>query len=254
MKSRTACIVGLCLTALAGGCGSSGGARATTTTTIGQTPKELAAEKTLAETENLRLSDFPTGWTTTPNPQNNPSAPAIETELASCLHRPVAFFDHRYSATASSPQFQDAAGDEQVSSEIRYDASAALAEEQFTVLQESQFPSCFGSALDALIAFEIRHPDKTSASVPTGLTFGTSKVARTPFPSYGDRSIAYRLTLPVSDSGTTVDSYFDFVAVQQGRVAITLLCVGLGTPFDTTMEQKLTTVTVGRVVGSLANV
>lgn len=105
----------------------------------------------------------------------------------------------------------------------------------------------------AYLAYELRHPSKPTDTVPAGLSFGKSTVAQMSFPPFGNRSIAYRLTLPFSFNGLNIDGYFDIVVVQQGRVAITLQFFGISSPFDSAMEQRLMTLTLNRVANSHAS-
>lgn len=253
MKSRLSAIVAICVAgATAASCGTSGpavsthGATSSTTATSSQPSQNVSADKALADAEGLRLADFPAGWTSGPNPQDNSQTPAIDAQLASCLHRPVSLFNNKSPAEAVSPNFSDSNGN-QASSDITYEASASHVQDEFSVFQEPQFTSCLQTALNAYLAYELQHPSNPNDTIPPGMTLGRSNVAQMSFPSLGDRSIAFRLTLPFSVSGTNLDGYFDIVAVQQGRAAISTLFFGIGSPFDGQMEQQLTTLTVHRV-------
>jgi len=155
-------------------------------------------------------------------------------------------------AEAQSPNFSDSDGN-QASSDITFDATPAQVQDEFAVFRESQCPSCLQTALDAYITYELQHPSGSNGTVPQGVTVGKSSVAQMSFPSFGDQSIAFRLTIPISADGLNIDGYFDVVAIQQTRVAVSLQFFGVGAPFDANMEEQLTTLTVQRVASSLAS-
>lgn len=68
------------------------------------------------------------------------------------------------------------------------------------------------------------------------------------FQSYGDQSVAYRVTVPFSYKGLSPDAYFDIVALQKGRSLAGLFFESTVTPFDSSMEEQLTGIVVGRLV------
>jgi hypothetical protein len=70
------------------------------------------------------------------------------------------------------------------------------------------------------------------------------------FPSYGDQSIAYRVTIPISYKGLNPSFYIDIVAARKGRATTGLSFVGEVTPFDSSMEQQLTSLTVSRLTNT----
>jgi len=100
MKLRFTGVLGICLLAfIATGCGSSGNTSTSstqapqTTSSTSRSSQNVAADKALAKSASLRLSDFPTGWTSEPNQQDNSSAPQLQAQLAGCLRRSVVFFN-----------------------------------------------------------------------------------------------------------------------------------------------------------------
>jgi hypothetical protein len=67
------------------------------------------------------------------------------------------------------------------------------------------------------------------------------------FPAFGDKSAAFRVTIPVTDNGLTLSIYIDIVAVQKGRAFAGVDFEATQTPFDSAMEGQLVGVVVGRL-------
>ncbi|HZQ85874.1 MAG TPA: hypothetical protein VFA83_13590 [Acidimicrobiales bacterium] len=69
------------------------------------------------------------------------------------------------------------------------------------------------------------------------------------FPSFGDESIAYRMTVPVNLKNLTLSIYLDIVTARKGRAGAELDFEGAGTPFPSDREEHY----VGLVIGRLTN-
>jgi hypothetical protein len=236
-------IIGLVVLA---GCSSSPSATSTSTTTSSAPNPTVAAEKGLAVAANLKLSDFPAGWTSMPQSSTSTGPHGLDAEIASCLHTNLAVLNSNSPTEASSPDFSDSNGDT-VSSGVNYLATASQAQAEISVLESSKFPSCFTTAVNEVFTYEVNNPSSTGSTLPAGLTIGHATVAQMSFPSYGNQSIAYRVTVPFTYDGLSPDAYFDIVAVQMGRALAGLTFQSTITAFDSSMEEQLTSIVVGRL-------
>jgi hypothetical protein len=209
--------------------------------------QNAAADKALAVAANLKLSDFPDGWTSSPQSNSSTGPQGLDARLASCLHANVSVFNNNDPTQASSPDFSDSNGDT-ASSGVNYLAVASQAQADMKALTGSRFPSCFTTAVNAILNYELNNPSSTGSTLPAGVSFGQASVAQMSFQSYGNQSIAYRVTVPFSYEGLNPDAYFDIVAVQEGRALAGLFFESTATPFDSSMEEQLTATVVGRLV------
>lgn len=207
-----------------------------------------AADKAAAEAALLKLSDFPSGWTS--NPSNSTNAPSdIGQQLADCLHTSQAVLNSGSNNSAESPDFEDSNGNT-ASNSARYRTSTAEASAEFAVLESQNLPSCLATTVTKVVQYNLEHPSSPNSTVPSGLTVGDAKVAQMSFPPYGDQSIAYRITIPISYKGLNPSVYLDIVGVRRGRATTGLYFEGVGSPFDSTMEQQLTALTVSRLTNT----
>jgi hypothetical protein len=221
---------------------SSSAASSTSSSTVSQ---DVAADKALAQAALLKLSDFPTGWTSLPSTSNQGS-PAVEKQLISCLHVSPQFLDSNNPTNVDSPDFSDP-NNNTASNSVTYGASASTVHSQFAVLTSTAFAPCVQQAVKTEIAYALQHPSNPSDTVPSGLTFGSPTVAQMSFPTLGDQTVAYRVTVPIMYQGLSPDAYFDFVAIQKGRAVAVMTFEGAVTPFDSSMAEQLSTLTVGRL-------
>ena len=224
---------------------SSSAASSTSSSAVSQ---DVAADKALAQAALLKLSDFPTGWTSTPSTSNQGSQ-AIDKQLMSCLHVSPQFLDSNNPTNVDSPDFSDANGNT-ASNSVTYEASASTVQSQFAILTSSTFVPCVQAAVNAEILYAIQHPSNPSDTVPSGLTFGNPTVAQMSFPTLGDQTVAYRVTVPIMYQGLSPDAYVDFVAIQKGRAVAVMTFEGVATPFDSSMAEQLSTLTVGRLANT----
>ncbi len=182
--------------------------------------------------------------------QNGNSGPTdVGQQLADCLHTSEAVLNSGPGDSANSPNFKDSNGDS-ASNDVRYRGSVADASVEFAVLENPKLPPCLTSAVTEVIQYNLQHPESPGSTVPPNLTIGNATVAQMSFPSFGDQSIAFRVTIPVSYEGLSPSLYLDIVGVRKGRATTGLYFQGEGTPFDSTLEQQLTAVTVSRLANT----
>jgi len=141
------------------------------------TPKQaqdIAADRAAAEAVSLKLSDFPTGWTSSPQ-DNNPDYPNLDNEVAKCLGVSVEELNRKGPADVDSPDFSDADSNT-VSSSVGYTPDVATARHEFSLISDPKVPGCLTPAVQKLVSYATAHPKDPSDTLPAGATFGTAKV------------------------------------------------------------------------------
>jgi hypothetical protein len=220
----------------------------TATTTSGSS-QNVAGDKSLAVAANLRLSDFPAGWTSTPQSSTTTGPHGLVAQLLSCLHTNLSVLNTNSPTRASSSDFSDSSGDT-VSSSVNYLTATSDAQAEMSVLTSAQFPSCFATAVNDVLNYEVNNPSSTGTTLPAGVTLGHASFNQMSFPSYGDQTVAYRSTIPISYDGLNPSVYADFVITRKGRALAALLFESTVTPPDSSLEEQLTGIVVGRLVNT----
>jgi hypothetical protein len=96
---------------------------------------------------------------------------------------------------------------------------------------------------------EISNPTGGS-TLPAGVKLGQATVQQMSFPTYGDKSIAYQLSIPISYSGLSLAAYADEIVVIKGRADVIMSFQNSNDPFPTDQEQHYTGVVVGRLTNT----
>ena len=211
--------------------------------------QNVAADKALAQMAILKLSDFPAGWTSNPSQSSSSGDQQFGNDLDTCLHTSESILRTNGSpASADSPEFDDSNANT-AESAVQYRASTANAQAVMKIVQQTNFPSCMTTAISKVITSAIQNPS-TGSTLPAGASVGSVTFAAMSFPTYADASKAFRLTIPITYSGLTLSAYFDLILVEKGRVVVSMDFLGAGQPFDTAMEQQLTSLVVGRLTST----
>jgi hypothetical protein len=193
------------------------------------------ADQALAENVDLRLSDFSPGWTSAPRTQEHDAD--AEKRFASCIHTSLSPSDLIPSAAkANSPDFTSPSSQE-VSSKIAVAKTASDVASAVDVIASPDVPTCLAQYLDAVLG----------RNAPSGMQFGQSSVDPESFNALGDRTVAYRITVPVSSKGQRGNVYVDFIVVQKGRVGVIFQAVETLSPFPTDMSAALIRKMLARV-------
>jgi len=87
----------------------------------------------------------------------------------------------------------------------------------------------------------------SSAALPKGAKFGKVSVNPESFASLGTRTVAYRISVPVTAQGLNVGVYVDLILVQQGRIGILLTAEDTFAPFPTDISASLIQKMLSRV-------
>jgi hypothetical protein len=99
------------------------------------------------------------------------------------------------------------------------------------------------------VDYALKHPPSGS-TVPSGLSVGQSTAGQMSFPSYGSKSIAYQVKIPVTLKSFPATVYLDEIIVIEGRAAVAMSFQATVSPFRTDQEQHYTGLVVGRLTNT----
>ena len=206
------------------------GTPASSAISVGPTGTAIPKDETsAAKAMLLTVSDFPTGWAETPSTSGGASA------LDKC-------------DTDPNPKTRTAKVE---TGDFSKDGTASISETLVIYSNSSDLANSF-SALQAKF-------DCFTKTVNGGkldddkAKYSGSSVAPESFPSTGDHSEAFRISLHAEAKGQTglgsaADFYIDVVYIQQGRVGVSIEASDVFSPFDsgtfeTTVQKALAKVT-----------
>jgi hypothetical protein len=96
----------------------------------------------------------------------------------------------------------------------------------------------------------IKHPTTPSDTLPAGAQIGSTTVSQMSFPTYGDKSIAYQVKVPVTYSGLSIDAYVDLIFSIKGRAGVSMTFEGVTDPFSVNQAEHYTGLVVGRLTNT----
>jgi len=190
--------------------------------------------------------------TTQPAVAQNPAAdipntPNLDEQLARCLGAGQA--DLTRPVNIRSADFADA-DHHTITNQIGYMPGAAGEQRQFALISDAKVPACLGPVFSKYLSYLLEHPADPTATVPPGVTIGSPKVARTPFPTVGDRTVAYRTTVSINGPAGSVNTYSDLVMAIRGRASIEMAFNSINTPFPTDQERHYVQTVVARLTST----
>jgi len=185
----------------------------------------------------LRLSDFPTGWTSSPSTSTDQKNEVGAREIATCIGVPVKTLVAN-PPQATSPQFDQTTKNLSVTEQVAVLPTAAASRADTAALANPKAPGCLTAYLAKALA-----TTTSSSSVSTGAL----TVARLPFPRYGTASTAVTLTLPVEGSGVSITTVVDVVVVSQGKEQATVTLTSLNGGFPTALAKQLVATAARRI-------
>jgi hypothetical protein len=162
------------------------------------------ADVALARKALVVLSDFPSGWTTTPY-SNSGGSPGLK-QIAACLHVPVSVVNYN-APEANSPNFNDNALNLQIQDSVDVFPNLKIATQQFDLLSGKSLGcviEVFNSpALKALLTREIGKGSKV----------GTITASALPSPAPGNESNAFVIRVPATYKGVALTADIEIVTI-----------------------------------------
>jgi hypothetical protein len=218
-------------------CGSSSKASSPSST------QNIAADTAAAQAANLKLSDFPPGWTSAP-PSSPTGSEIFLGPLANCLGVSEADLSNA-PAKADSGDFSQSGMT--ASSTVDYRATSAQQAAAFNALASPKTPGCLTTVMKA--ALEPTKQPTSGSTLPAGVKYGQPTVQTMSFPTYGDKTIAYQLKVPTDYNGLSFDGYFDVISVIKGRAGV-VMSFNSSPAFPPYQEQHYTELVVGRLTNT----
>jgi hypothetical protein len=209
--------------------------------------QDVAADKAAAERAILKLSDFPPGWEAKPH-EETPDDPDVARRLSDCLRVDLSGFEDDNPASADSPDFESPEQQE-VQSFVGFEPTSAKAQELFAIFERPETPGCLSEATSEIITESLKRPEP-GEELPKGVTVGQVSINRASFPTIGERTIAFRMTIPVRADRLQLSVYADMVFALKARAGVVLSFIDFGSPFPTDQAQQLTRIVVDRVPAS----
>jgi hypothetical protein len=242
------------LSVVAASCSSSSSKATESSTTQGSTPattvkssQNIAADQTAAQAASLKLSDFPSGWTSQPQSNNTPGQ-GVKNQLAQCLGVSPSQLTQA-PAEYDSPDFSDS-NNNTATSDVDYRATAAEQRTAFALFSSPKTPGCLTTAVQAVINDAIKHPTNPSDTLPSDAKLGAATVSPMSFPQFGDSSVAYQVKVPVSYKGLDITVYLDDIFSIKGRAGVDMTFEAVLQPFASDQEQHYTSLVVGRLTNT----
>jgi hypothetical protein len=183
-----------------------------------------AADRAAAAKINLKQTDFPKGWTSSPH-QVSPQEAATLQQLTQCVG--IADQPGHTTATDRSPDFS-AGQATTANSLVTFAKTDADASADLAAFQSGKVPDCLKQTVIALAQQQL-----------PGAKPGDLAVRQLQFPRLKDGTAAYQASFTVPVAGTNLTVYADFIYFRAGRAEPTLLTINAGSPFDSKLEQDL---------------
>ena len=174
----------------------------------------------------------------------------ISTTHSDCMQVPSGFFsDDPRKVQADSPDFSSP-DDTQVHNSITIEATASAIQEPFAIFTRPEMVGCLQQAMTAELDYTFSH-DIDGSPPPSDVTIGKATVEKEDFPTIGDGTVAYRVTVPITAAGTDVNVKTTRTDRQRpGRISVDITSIGSPFPIETT--QELATKIAGRLTDVLA--
>jgi hypothetical protein len=130
---------------------------------------------------------------------------------------------------AQSPDF--VGPDEQRVEESVTIVEPAVAEDFIARFSAPGVEECFGDAARTFVAENFASQDDPSQTLPGDVTIGEVTIGEVLVEPAGDDVVAYRVTLPMTVTGVSLDAFVDIVAVRSGGSVAGLTFQSLFEPF-----------------------
>ena len=224
---------------------SPGGTALSPGTSLGQ---DLNADRALAASAVLQLSDMPQGWQGKVHTNDDSSSSEKVGQLmADCLHVDVGLLrPDSAKASADSQDFSSPDNKAELSSSVGVAPSVADVQQRMAIFHKSEMPGCLEKTVGAAFAEGLAHPSD-GAPGPTDLKVGQPSVAPLNFPKVGDDTVAFRITTPFSLSGLNISAYIDFIVFTKGRARVLVTTLGVGAPISIDSLQELAQLVASRL-------
>jgi hypothetical protein len=206
----------------------------------------VSEEQAAAEASLLVLSDFPTGWTEEAEGEPTEQELAYQATVAACAGGTGNLLELG-GPRAQSPDFVGP-DDQRVEQSVTI-VDPAVAEDFMARFAAPSAEDCFGEAVRTFVAENLASQDDPSQTLPGDLTIGEVTIGEVLIEPAGDEVVAYRVTIPMTVSGLSVDAFVDIAAVRSGGSVAGLTFQTLFEPFPAEDVERYIDLAVERLPG-----
>ena len=171
---------------------------------VSATAASRKADVALARKALVELSDFPSGWTTTPY-SNSGGSPGLK-QIAACLHVPVSVVNYN-APEADSPNFNYTALDLQVQDSVEVFPNLKIATQQFNLLSGKSL----GCVTQVFNSSSMKA--QFSRAIGEGSKVGTITASALPSPAPANESNAFVIRIPAMYRGLTITVNIETVTI-----------------------------------------
>jgi hypothetical protein len=202
---------------------------------------ETASEEARADSMLLTLDDFPDSWVTLPNATDDMGEVTID-NLARCLGTasPVTELPE-----ARTPGFVSPVGD-LVAARVFLAPDDVRPRRAIELLRDEAAPGCYAKAYQSSLA--AHRPE----GLPADVEFGTVTGVRLPYTTFGNTTVAWRTSIPLSVDHQDLNLYIDSVVVRVDRALVELSFESELRPYDRDQSERVTQTLVNRVTDVVA--
>jgi hypothetical protein len=232
-RGRGLAVVAVVCGSLAAGAGLVPAGAAASTTSAATKAATAEAKHSL-----LRLSDFPSGWTSAAT-RSATDPTTANRDLASCAGISIKGWP-RSAPRATSPRFSDAKASRTLTESVVVYPSAGIAADELDAYTGVKAASCFLTYLRKELA-------ATSTFTSSGANPSQATLSAAAFPRYGNGTAAFTITIPVSTSTFTGDVVVRDVVIAKGRSLAYLSMTSAETAFPSSLADRLATAATRRL-------
>lgn len=200
------------------------------------------ADQAIAEDALLTLQDFPAGWEAAPSDDDDDREG--REEIAACVGVEYEELYGGTTAEASSPDFTSE-HDEQVSVAVKVDPDESSMAHAFEIGARPEFRECMAENIAKAV-------DESLAESGEDAEIGDISINQMSFGSYGDETLAFRMTIPMTAQGFNIDVITEIAIVRIGRAQVNLTSFGVGSTISTSEFTEYVELAAARLEESLA--
>lgn len=201
-------------------------------------PAVDAEDQAIVDAAVVTIKDMPSGWTADAADDDDDDK-AARAEIAACVG--VAY-DELYDDTNAEAKSDDftSPDDDEVSIKVGLAPTEEWMVHAFGIASGAKYREC---ALEAI------EKDMESQD---GLEIGDVSLSQLSVDQLGDEALGYRVTVPVSADGDTIDVIADVVVTRVGRGQVQVSTVSYGAPMSTDELAGFARISLDRLQAGLA--
>lgn len=194
-----------------------------------------SVDQGIAEGSLLTLGDFPAGWEEKSGDANDDASDDFKHQVAQCLEVDYDILYGGASGTASSDTF--VSGDDVISDLVQVSTTESRMVEGFKMISGARYRGCVQSGYGEYVKDAVGDDTK----------IGDVQVDERPFDQFGDQTIAFRITIPVTYQERDGFVINDQVVVRVGRAFTQITAQSTNSPFDVEQLSNLVEIATDRL-------